>query len=132
MFVVSLFSICLKCFFFIFLIFDVFVMTCTISDFFLFSSWRFRFSLRLCFFNSFSSCLAAIIALDASFTLCSSSRSACFFSNELLIPFVLIIDENLVFSDFQMRPDFGLPLGIIFTGFLGLFLQKKRLGNGKA
>lgn len=120
---VSRFSICLNCFFFMRFNLLGFLMTWTISDFFLFSSCLWRFSRLLCFCCSFCSCLAAIIAREASLTRFSSSRSACFFSNEALIPFVFTIDENLVLELFHILPDFGLPLGWSCVCFFGFSLQ---------
>lgn len=110
--VVSLFSIYLKCFFLIFFNFFVFVITCTISDFFLFSSCLCKFSLRLCFFNSFCSAISAFIAFEVSLIRCLSCLWACFCSNDKRIPLVFIIEENFFFSLFHTRPDFGFPLGI--------------------
>lgn len=124
---VSRFSMCLNCFRLIFFSFCVFVITCTTSDFLRFSSWRLRFSRLRSFFNSFSSCLAALIARDASFTLANSSRSFRFFTSGHFTPFVFIMEEKRVFSDFHIRPDFGLPLMI--AGLLGVcFLKTDYVG----
>jgi len=70
--------------------------TCTISDFSLFSSRLFRFVSLRRRFSSFTLFLSSTKARERSLTCFSSSLKASFFSFDLLIPGVLIIDENLI------------------------------------
>jgi hypothetical protein len=70
--------------------------TWTISDFSLFSSCRFRFASLRSRFSSFSFLLSSIKARECSLTCFSSNLSWSFFSFDLLIPGVLIIEENLL------------------------------------
>jgi hypothetical protein len=70
--------------------------TCTISDFSLFSSRLFRFASLRCRFSSLSFFLSSIKARECSLTRFSSNLSVSFFSFDLLIPGVLITDENLL------------------------------------
>lgn len=70
--------------------------TCTISDFSLFSSRLFRFASLRCRLSSFSFFLSSTKARECSLTRFSSSLKASFFSFDLLIPGVLITDENLL------------------------------------
>jgi len=70
--------------------------TCTISDFSLFSSRLFKFASLRRRFSSFTFFLSSTKARECSLTCFSSSLTASFFSFDLLIPGVLIIDENLL------------------------------------
>jgi len=75
--------------------------TCTISDFSLFSSRLFRFASVRCRFSSFTLFLSSTKARECSLIRFSSSLIASFFSFDLLIPFVLITDENLLWRKEQ-------------------------------
>lgn len=109
--VVSAFLMYLNCFFDILLILAVFLITCTTSAFLAFSSRRLRFSSLRFFFSSISLRRASLSSRSSDSSAFLSARCCCFTFHDVFRGLSWHMLENLFFSVFQTRPDFGFPLG---------------------